>query len=56
MPENLSNVFAAFCWLEGGRPESSSRADRKIPFAFHVPLAIILATVFAERLLAAIKR
>jgi DNA-binding XRE family transcriptional regulator len=37
--------------MEGGRPESSSRANRKISFAFHVPLAIILATVFAERLL-----
>jgi len=52
MPEILCNVFAAFRRLEGGRPETPSRADRKISFAFHVPLAIILATVFAGRLLA----
>jgi len=51
MPENLSNVFTSFCRLEGGRPEIPSRAKSKIPFAFHVPLAIILATVFAERFL-----
>ena len=51
MLENLSNVFTSFCRLEGGCPESPSRANRKISFAFHVPLAIILATVFAGRLL-----
>jgi DNA-binding XRE family transcriptional regulator len=51
MPEIRSSVFAAFCRLEGGRPEVPSRANRKISFAFHVPLAIILATVFAGRLL-----
>jgi hypothetical protein len=51
MPEILSNVFAAFCRLEGGRPETPSRANRKNSFASHVPLAIILATVFAGRFL-----